>query len=269
MSFSIDVRDKGGLRTLHFGSAWTQGAMRLERPWDLALEYTRVMMASLLLREVAGEAGGYAAAHLSQVPGEERDFPERVLLIGLGAGSLAKFLYRHCPMAHLTVVEIEPRVVEVARESFHLPVDPDRLDIVIGDGAEYVRTMNKTFDLILVDGFNERGHTGDLNTLPFYQACRARLSEQGVLAANLVGLSHGVKGGFAHIEAAFENRAMTLPRCKSGNIIAFAATGGRIELSLNALRLRALALEARTGLALLPIVNKLGDAACQDGKLGF
>ncbi len=251
MSFSIDVRDKDGLRTLHFGSAWTQGAMRLERPWDLALEYTRAMMACLLMRD-------------------ESRFPKKVLLIGLGAGSLAKFLYRHCPTAHLTAVEIEPRVVEVASESFHLPVDPDRLDIVIGDGAEYVRTMNKTFDLIMVDGFNERGHTGELNTLPFYQACRVRLSEQGVLAANLVGLSHGVKGGFAHIEAAFDNRAVMFPRCKSGNIIAFAATGGRIELSLNELRLGALALEARTGLALLPMVNKLGDtAACQDGKLGF
>ncbi len=249
MDFLIDVREKDGLRTLHFESAFTQGAMRIERPWDLALEYTRVMMACLLLRD--------------------RDrFPENALLIGLGAGSLTKFLYRHYPCTQLTVVEIEPRVVEVARESFHLPLDADRLDIVIGDGAEYVRNTDKTFDLIMVDGFNERGHTGELNTLPFYQACRTRLSGKGVLVTNLVGVSHGSKGGFGHIERAFDDRAVMFPRCKTGNTIAFAATGERIDLSLGELTCRALDLHSRTGLALLPTVSTLDySSACREGKL--
>lgn len=62
MSFSIDVREKDGLRTLHFESERVQGAMRLGRPWELAVEYTRVMMAALLLRKggglfLAGAAG--------------------------------------------------------------------------------------------------------------------------------------------------------------------------------------------------------------------
>lgn len=248
MDFSIDIRDKDGLRTLHFDSRWTQGAMRIERPWDLALEYTRVMMACLLMRD--------------------EGFPDNVLLIGLGAGSLAKFLYHHYPFAHLTVVEIEPRVVTAAREYFHLPLDPDRLDIVIGDGAEFVRTTDETYDLILVDGFNEHGHTGDLNTLPFYQACRARLSKQGLLAVNLIGLCDGVQGGFAHIDAAFDHRAVMFPKCKSGNTIAFAATGERVDLSLDELRKRALALEERTALALLLALRKLDNSpAFQEGKL--
>ena len=248
MDFSIDIRDKDGLRTLHFDSRWTQGAMRIERPWDLALEYTRVMMACLLMRD--------------------EGFPDNVLLIGLGAGSLAKFLYHYYPFTHLTVVEIEPRVVTAAREYFHLPLDPDRLDIVIGDGAEFVRTTDETYDLILVDGFNEHGHTGDLNTLPFYQACRARLSKQGLLAVNLIGLCDGVQGGFAHIDAAFDHRAVMFPKCKSGNTIAFAATGERVDLSLDELRKRALALEERTALALLLALRKLDNSpAFQEGKL--
>jgi spermidine synthase len=251
MDFSIEIREKDGLRTLHFGSAWTQGAMRIERPWDLALEYTRVMMACLLMRD-------------------ESRFPDNVLLIGLGAGSLAKFLYHYCPFTHLTVVEIEPRVVSAAREYFRLPVDPDRLDIVIGDGAEFVRTTGETFDLIMVDGFNEHGHTGELNTLPFYQACRARLSDQGLLVANLIGLCDGVEGGFAHIDAAFDNRAVMFPRCKSGNTIAFAAKGESIDLSLEELRRRALAFEERTALALLMALRKLDDSpAFREGKLVF
>lgn len=251
MDFYIDIREKHGLRTLHFESESVQGAMRLGYPWDLALEYTRVMMAGLLMRD------------------EDR-FPRNVLLIGLGAGSLAKFLYRNCPLAHLTVVEINPRVEDVARECFELPNDPARLHVVIGDGVEYMKAAGQKYDLIMVDGFNEHGHPGELNALPFYQACRARLSEQGLLAVNLIGLCNGLKGGFALIEFAFANRAVMFPRCKSGNTIAFAATGEGIDLSLDELQRRALALEARTGLALTPVLNKLAEApCCENGNLTF
>ena len=47
MSFPIDIREQAGVRTLHFGSDWIQGAMRIARPWRLELDYTREMMASL------------------------------------------------------------------------------------------------------------------------------------------------------------------------------------------------------------------------------
>jgi spermidine synthase len=245
MSFSIDIREKDGLRTLHFETERVQGAMRLARPWELVLEYTREMMACLLLRD-------------------ENIFPRRILLIGLGAGSQAKFLYRHCPLAQLTVVEIEPRVVAMARQYFELPDDPARLNIVIGDGFEFMQNTDQTFDLILVDGFNEHAHPGELNTLPFYRACRARLNKQGLLAVNLIGLSNNSKGGFAHIESAFEHRAVLFPRCKSGNTIAFAATGEPIDVALDELHERTLVLEARTGLALLSIF-RMDDALRGEG----
>jgi len=200
MTTPIDIREEAGVRTLHFGSEWIQGAMRIARPWNLELEYTREMMASLLLRDDAR-------------------WPRKVLLIGLGAASLTKFLYRNRPLAHLTVVEIEPAVVAAARQFFKLPEDPKRINLVIGDGAEYVSNNEKKFDLILVDGFNEHAHPGALNTLPFYQVCRTRLSDDGVMAVNLLGLSRGVMGGFAHITDAFEDRAMVFPSCESGNAI--------------------------------------------------
>ncbi len=179
---------------------------------------------------------------------DESSFPRNILLIGLGAASLTKFLYRNCPLAHLTVVEIDARVVDAAREHFGLPHDPVRLNMVIGDGVDFMMASDQTFDLILVDGFNEHAHPGDLNSLSFYQACRSRLSNQGVLAVNLIGLCPGVKGGFAHIEAAFEDRALMFPQCKSGNTIAFAATAGVINVSLDELKKKSLAFEQRTGL---------------------
>jgi len=249
MSFPIDIREKDGLRTLHFDSDRVQGAMRVGHPWELALEYTRQMMACLLMRDA-------------------NRFPRNVLLVGLGAGSQAKFLYRHYPQAHLTAVEISPRVVEVARQHFELPDDTARLEIVVGDGYEYMQATARTFDLILVDGFNEHAHPGDLNTRPFYETCRTRLSEQGLMAVNLIGLSHSYKGGFAHIETAFDQRAVLFPRCKSGNTIAFAATGEPVDVSLEELKSRARTFETHTGLALLPSVSRLdGSPCCRDGQL--
>ena len=50
MSSPIEIREARGVRTLHFGSDWVQGAMRIARPWSLELAYTREMMAGLLLR---------------------------------------------------------------------------------------------------------------------------------------------------------------------------------------------------------------------------
>ena len=151
MPLSIDIREDSGVRTLHFGSEWIQGAMRIARPWHLELDYTKEMMASLLLRD-------------------DKHFPRKVLLIGLGAASLTKFLYRHYPMARLTVVEIEPNVVAAARHFFKLPNDPMRINMVVADGVEYVVNSDKTWDLILVDGFDADARAGGLDTLPFYQA---------------------------------------------------------------------------------------------------
>lgn len=249
MDYSIDIREKDGVRTLHFESHWIQGAMRITHPSDLVLDYTRTMMAGLLMRD-------------------EKDFPQNVLLIGLGAGSLTKFLYQHYPTANLTIVEIDPRVVDVAREHFELPEDPTRIKIVIGDGVEYMVFTEQTYDLIIVDGFNDHAHPGDLNSFSFYQACRLRLNKLGILVVNLIGLSDGVKGGLAHIEDAFENRALRFPRCKSGNTVAFAATGEPVNIPISQLKRGAIKLRSRTGLSLVEMITKVeASDAAKNGTL--
>ncbi|HEX5338963.1 MAG TPA: fused MFS/spermidine synthase [Gallionella sp.] len=246
MALSIDIREEAGVRTLHFGSEWVQGAMRIARPWNLELEYTREMMASLLLC----------------------DAPRKVLLIGLGAASLTKFLYRHYPLAHLTVVEIEPAVVAAARQFFKLPEDPKRLHLVIGDGAEFVLNSNKKFDLILVDGFDENARTGALETLPFYQACRARLSGDGVMAVNMLTGNRGFKAAAARISEAFDDRALVFPSCESGNAVALAAAGDPIAIHFDELKESALTLKDATGLNLLPTLTRLAQAkTCPNNTL--
>ena len=249
MTTPINISEQSGVRFLHFGTLWIQGAMRIARPWSLELEYTREMMASLLLRE-------------------GNRWPRKILLIGLGAASLTKFLYRHRLLAHLTVVEIDPAVVVAASLYFKLPEDQKRINLVVADGVKYVLDCDKRFDLILVDGFDKNARPGALDTLPFYQACRARLSDDGVMAANLLGRSRGFKGSLERISAAFEDRALVFPSCESGNAIAFAATGNPIGISFDDLKEHALALKQETGLNLLPTLAQLAQAkTCLNDRL--
>ncbi|MBS1191019.1 MAG: spermidine synthase [Rhodocyclaceae bacterium] len=235
---AVDISEKSGVRYLHFGSDWVQGAMRIARPWALELAYTREMMAALLLRPDTG-------------------WPRRALLIGLGAGSLARFIYRHLPDCRMTVVEINPQVEMIARQYFNLPDDPKRLRIVIGDGAEYMLQGGDTYDLILNDGFDPDARAGALDTLPFYQACRARLGDRGLLSVNLLGRNRGAQASADRIGQAFDGRAILFPSCDSGNAIAFAAAGEPVATSLEEMREHAVELRKTTGLDLLPAVSRL------------
>jgi spermidine synthase len=238
MTTTIEISEEDGVRYLHFGSRWIQGAMRVARPWSLELEYTRDMMMGLLLRPAPR-------------------WPRSVLLIGLGAASLTKFLYRHRPGAALTVVEIDAAVVAAAAQYFRLPDDPRRLTIEIADGSDYVAATNRSFDLILVDGYDAKSRTGMLDTLPFYCNCQARMREQGLLVTNFLNRSRGVERSLDRMRAAFDRRAFLLPACPSGNIIGVAATGEPVDFSLEDLAAQARRLQRDTKLNLLPTVARL------------
>jgi spermidine synthase len=248
-SHSVDISEEAGVRYLHFGSDWVQGAMRIARPWSLELSYTREMMAWLLLRET-------------------RRWPRNVLLIGLGAGSLAKFIYRHLPDCRITVVEINPGVEHVARHYFKLPDDPQRLQVVIADGADYMLGGTTRFDAILLDAFDAEARSGALDTLPFYQACRTRLSDDGLLTANLLGHERGYKASIQRMRLAFDGRQMVFPSCDSGNTIALACAGNPVDSDLETLRQRATALKKTTKLDLLPTLTRLQlDLSLPAGRL--
>lgn len=250
MNDDIDISEEGGVRYLHFGSEWVQGAMRVRKPDALELDYTREMMAGLLLRPAP--------------------WPRRVLLIGLGAGSLAKFVHRHLPQAETTVVEILPEVHAVARQFFRLPDEDPRLTVVIGDGADFMLHDTAAWDLIAVDGFDRYARCGALSGQPFYDACRGRLSESGLLAVNLFGQIRGFKAQLQRLRQAFDGRVLALPPVESGNVIAIAAGTAPLAVPLVNLKARAKALKADTGLDLTPTLRRLEKSgALPDDMLRF
>lgn len=258
---SIEASEEGGVRYLHFGSEWVQGAMRVARPWALELEYTREMMACVLLR------------------GDDQ-WPRNVLQVGLGAASLAKFWHRHFPGTRQHIIEINPDVVALAHQAFKLPHDPDAIAVHIADGVAWMREVadgarnnERRFDCIMVDGYDEHARFGGLGTEAFYRDCRNVLSPRGMLVLNLFGRSRGYDRQIAKLKQVFgevNGGVLALPAHEGlggGNSIVFAWHAGAVTLDLERLRADAVALHAATGLKLESTLSRieraLASQACE------
>ncbi len=246
---SIEASEESGVRFLHFGSEWVQGAMRIARPYALELEYTREMMACVLLRGYEGADGAW---------------PKSVLQIGLGAASLTKFWYRYFPDAIQAIIEINPAVVAMAYQSFKLPRDDERIAIHVGDGVAWMSESKQKFDCIMVDGYDQHARFGALGTAAFYRDCRARLTRRGLLVLNLFGRSRGYRQQLDSLHEVFNNRVLALPPIKSapsaadgGNAIVFAAVGDAMSIDSQTLREGAAQLEKLSGLKLARAVTHL------------
>ena len=110
---------------------------------------------------------------------------KRVLIIGGGDGGMAREALRHRSVEHVTMVEIDGGVVEFSRT--YLPgisdgaFDDPRLNLVIADGAEFVKDCADRFDVVIVDSTDPIGPGEVLFTDHFYARCKGLLTERGVL----------------------------------------------------------------------------------------
>ena len=134
---------------------------------------------------------------------------QHALLIGLGSGSLARSLMSNPAVARLDAVEVDPEVVRVARAYFG-PLDENgSFSLSIGDGRQFLRTCNRTFDLILLDAYASRQSVpSHLLTREFFGEVEQKLTSGGLVAINLIsppraGLSPHARAAlgssFAHV----------------------------------------------------------------------
>ena len=145
-----------------------QGGMRLDDPFESPYPYTDYMSLAWLFQP--------------QIT--------RVLVIGLGAGTIPKRFWRDYPDLTVTAVELDPAVVYVALRFFSVKED-SRMRLVVQDGREYLRRTRETFDLIIVDAYFAEGIPFHLATREFFQLVRAHLRPGGIVAANIVGALEG------------------------------------------------------------------------------
>ena len=235
----IEIVETEGVRALHFGSSSRQSSMLIKDPDQLHALYARAMMAWLLFK----------------------DRPGQVLMIGLGGGTVTKFLLHHFDDCKIKVVEYRRGVVKIARSHFELPLDP-RLKIKIGDGGHFIRqqslTHSEQHDLLMIDAFDHAGMAMSVSGEAFFDGCKALLKHDGILVINLWSTDKPLFQQVAwQLGRIFDWRVLFLPVRGRGNVIGFAFNEGVEKPTLKTLTNRALQLEQQYHLEFQAFVKDL------------
>ena len=161
------VVDGEGSRYLRFDSSFQSG-MYIRQPFRTRFAYTDYLELGLAYNPNA----------------------KRILVIGLGGASAPKRVWRDFGDAQVTVVELDPAVVETAYRWFALPRDR-RIDIEVDDGRRYLQRHDDRYDVIMLDAFYADGVPFHMTTLEFAELLHDRLTPGGVVAVNVIGALSG------------------------------------------------------------------------------
>jgi spermidine synthase len=160
----VEIFDRENFRYLYFNTKFLQSKMALDAPHLLLLPYTRYMMLSLMF-----------------IPD-----PKRILLIGLGAGSLVRYFSTMLPDCRIDAVDHSQEIIDLARGYFKLP-ETDNITVHCQDGVAFLenRDDGDSYDIILLDAFDELGIADVIYNQDFFMTCRNHLTEGGTLCSNL------------------------------------------------------------------------------------
>ncbi|MCV2360791.1 transferase [Paucibacter sp. TC2R-5] len=220
--------------SLHFSFASIQSRMDASRPDALELDYTALMMGFLLFLPA----------------------PQRIGMVGLGGGSLAKFCFRHLPASRIEVAEINPHVIAL-RERFQVPADGERFQVHCADGAHYVQQVQGQLDVLMVDGFDLGGTPPALCSQRFYEDCFDALQEQGVLVLNLHSGHIDYALHLARLRQCFGPQLLRVGLEASGNCIVLACRGAAMSLLRGSLLRRPMGFDEQAWGQLLPAFEQV------------
>ncbi len=167
----ITVTDEGGIRYLKLDNYWQSG-LDLASPRRTVFPYADYMHLPVLLAPDA----------------------RRVLMVGLGGGTVPVRYHQDYPAMTIDVVELDPAVIQVARRYFAVPADR-RLRLVAQDGRLFIARSPERYDIILLDAYLIDTIPFHLATREFFASARARLAPGGVLASNVIGALDGPRSG--------------------------------------------------------------------------
>ncbi len=159
--------DEKGLRSMEFErGAARHSLVKLGDPLHLEFEYARIALIGLAV---------------------SRKPPQRILVVGLGGGSLPMFFHRVFPEVRIDVVEIDPEVVRVAKKYFDV-IEDTRLSIHVTDGRKFVeQSAAHTYDIVVLDAFGAREVPAHLSTQEFLLSVRRVIRPDGVSVSNVWG----------------------------------------------------------------------------------
>ena len=161
----VVTEEDNGLRVLRFGRGGArQSVVKLGDPDYLALPYVRVALVGLALSEE----------------------PRRFLVVGLGGGTLPMFLRKHYPDAMIDAVDIDPEVVDVAKNFFGFR-EGELMRAHVADGRRFIEQSRQPYDAIFLDAFSSESIPAHLTTQEFMRAVRRALKPGGVVISNVWG----------------------------------------------------------------------------------
>ena len=195
----VTLSEQDGVRYLHFGTEWVQGAMRIRKPDWPELEYAQQMMAFMLFMEA----------------------PRAIAQLGLGTGALTKFCYRQFPEAQVTAIELNASVINICESMFKLPPNDERLQVRELDALDFVNDPANAgaLDVIQCDLYDATARGPVLDTPEFYRACNACLAEGGIMTVNLFGDHPSYAKNIKAMKFAF-GHVICLPEVHDGNVVA-------------------------------------------------
>jgi spermidine synthase len=225
---AVTLSEEGGVRYLHFGSPWIQGAMKLSNKNSLVLEYQRHMMAWLLFLHA----------------------PNDLLQLGLGAGALTKFCLRRLPTTQVEAVEISREVSWFAQTAFALDADHPRLTLTHGDAKAHLKRRRQNgVGVLQVDLYDWTANGPVYESREFYSLCRRTLSTcGGMLVVNLFGEHASFGRNLEQIYTVFNGRVLCLAAHEASNVVVLAFSGPMLQITWDALDARAAWLAKRFGL---------------------
>jgi spermidine synthase len=190
-----------GVRSLHLGTSWVQGAMRIAKPDAIELEYVQMMMMWMLFH----------------------DQPRHIVQLGLGSAALTKFCYQRFPDANVTAVELNPNVIAICQALFGLPPNDGRLNVVEMNALDFVMdpANHGSVDILQVDLYDEEARGPVLDTPEFYQACFDCLGENGIMTTNVFGEFSNYDKNLQAMELVFD-AVVWLPEVHDANIVVIA-----------------------------------------------
>ena len=236
----VEVTESGGVRSLHLGTVTIQSSMKVKSPYELQLAYSRGMMGFLLFS----------------------DKVKHVLSIGLGGGSVPKYIHQFCPEISQTIIEINPQIINIARSHFYVPDNDERLNVILGDGIEYLANNLASADVLMIDAFDAHGIPPDFCSQEFFDSCELSLTKNGVFVINLWGSDKNFDIYLQRIEQSFNDKVkssvLMLPTGKPGNIVVFGFKQ-KPDFKIASLRARAKLLETSHKIEFLSFLEKLCD----------
>jgi len=202
----VNFSENGESRYLHLGTPWIQGAMTINAPFELDLEYIQRMMVGLLFLKSGSVAGRHA------------------MQLGLGAASLTKFCYKKLRWT-CTAIELNPGVLHACRGWFKLPEEGPRMRVIIADAGEEIQRdeWQGTVDVLHVDLYDHEAAAPVLDSVEFYKNCRALLADEGTMTVNLFGRSASYNQSVAKMAEAFgEDALWAFKPTREGNTVVMA-----------------------------------------------